>query len=86
MVASWSISEEKYPQKNQGTAGFEPATSSFNCHLQARLTSAQAAPHVYVLYVIIHSLAYFVFNISSVTNVSEIPTPDNGDKGDQMSL
>jgi hypothetical protein len=21
MVASWSISEEKYPQKNQGTAG-----------------------------------------------------------------
>jgi hypothetical protein len=44
MVASWSISEEKYPQKNQGTAGLEPATFSFNCHLQARLTSA--APNV----------------------------------------
>jgi hypothetical protein len=40
MVASWSISEEKYPQKNQGTAGLEPATFSFNCHLQARRTSA----------------------------------------------
>jgi hypothetical protein len=38
MVASWSISEEKYPQKNQGTAGLEPATFSFNCHLQARQT------------------------------------------------
>jgi hypothetical protein len=34
MVASWSISEEKCPQKNQGTAGLEPATFSFNCHLQ----------------------------------------------------
>jgi hypothetical protein len=41
MVASWSISEEKYPQKNQGTAGLEPATFSFNCHLQARLTSQE---------------------------------------------
>jgi hypothetical protein len=40
MVASWSISVEKYPQKNQGTTGLEPATFSFNCHLQARLTSA----------------------------------------------
>jgi hypothetical protein len=29
MVASWSISEEKYPQKNQGTAGLEPATFSY---------------------------------------------------------
>jgi hypothetical protein len=41
VVASWSISEEKYPQKNQGTAGLEPATYSFNCHLQAILTSAK---------------------------------------------
>jgi hypothetical protein len=40
MVASWRISEEKYPQKNQGTAGLEPATFSLNCRLQARLTSA----------------------------------------------
>jgi hypothetical protein len=46
MVASWSISEEKYPQKNQGTAGLEPATFSFNCHLQARLTSALLLPNV----------------------------------------
>jgi hypothetical protein len=30
MVAFWRISEEKYPQKNQGTAGLEPATSRFN--------------------------------------------------------
>jgi hypothetical protein len=44
MVASWSISEEKHPQKNQGTAGLEPATFSFNCHLQARLTSALLLP------------------------------------------
>jgi hypothetical protein len=44
MVASWRISEEKYPQKNQGTAGLEPATFSFNCHLQARLTSALLLP------------------------------------------
>jgi hypothetical protein len=44
MVASWSISEEKYPQKNQGTAGLGPATFSFNCHLQARLTSALLLP------------------------------------------
>jgi hypothetical protein len=26
MVACWSISEKKYPQKSQGTAGLEPAT------------------------------------------------------------
>jgi hypothetical protein len=45
MVASWSISEEKYPQKNQGTVGLEPATFSFNYHLQARLTSALLLPH-----------------------------------------
>jgi hypothetical protein len=38
-VTSWSISEEKYPKKNQGTAGLEPAIFSFNCHLQARLNS-----------------------------------------------
>jgi hypothetical protein len=44
MVASWSISEEKYPQKKQGTAGLEPATFSFNWHLQARLTSALLLP------------------------------------------
>jgi hypothetical protein len=36
MIASWSISEEKYPQKNQGIAGLEPVTFNFNQHLQAR--------------------------------------------------
>jgi hypothetical protein len=46
MVVSWRISEEKYPQKNQGTTGLEPATFSFNCHLQARLTSALLLPNV----------------------------------------
>jgi hypothetical protein len=36
LVASWRISEEKYPQKNQGTAGLEPAIGG---HITLRVLS-----------------------------------------------
>jgi hypothetical protein len=36
-MVAWSISEEEYPQKKQGTAGLEPATFIFNGHLQGAL-------------------------------------------------
>jgi hypothetical protein len=44
MVASWSISEEKYPQKNQGTAGLDVNQSSNYCFLHNGCIFSQQPP------------------------------------------